>query len=71
MSYLVSINLNMLSGKIEVKVLVPVTVHPSTSDIISKTKPDANYKDRLPNGNYVEKTASHYVIVTGTAHAQR
>ena len=43
----------------------PVTVHPSTSDIISKTKPDANYKDRLPNGNYVEKTASHYVIVTG------
>ena len=43
----------------------PVTVHPSTSDIISKTKPDANYKDRLPNGNYIEKTASHFVIITG------
>ena len=43
----------------------PITVHSATSDIISKTKPDANYKDRLPNGNYVEKTASHYVIVTG------
>ena len=42
----------------------PVAVHSSTSDIISKTKPDANYKDRLPNGNYVEKTANHFVIVT-------
>jgi hypothetical protein len=27
--------------------------------------PDANYKDRLPNGNYIEKTASHFVIVSG------
>mgnify|MGYP000144229614 CR=1 FL=1 len=26
---------------------------------------DANYKDRLPNGNYIEKTASHFVIVAG------
>ena len=32
---------------------------------MSKTKPDANYKDRLPNGNYIEKTASHFVIVSG------
>ena len=43
----------------------PVHVYDSSSDIISKTKPDANYKDRLPNGNYVEKTASHFVIITG------
>jgi hypothetical protein len=43
----------------------PVAVHDSSSDIMSQTKADANYKDRLPNGNYVEKTASHFVIITG------
>ena len=43
----------------------PVAIYDSSSDIMSKTKPDANYKDRLPNGNYVEKTASHFVVVTG------
>jgi len=43
----------------------PVAIYDSSSDVMSKTKPDANYKDRLPNGNYIEKTASHFVIVTG------
>ena len=43
----------------------PVAIYDSSSDIMSKTKPDANYKDRLPNGNYIEKTASHFVIVSG------
>ena len=43
----------------------PVAVHDSSSDIMSQTKADANFKDRLPNGNYVEKTASHFVIITG------
>ena len=43
----------------------PVMVHHASSDIMSQTKPDANYKDRLPNGNYVEKTASHFVIIQG------
>ena len=43
----------------------PVQIHDSSSDIMSQTKTDANYKDRLPNGNYVEKTASHFVIITG------
>ena len=43
----------------------PVSVHDSSSDIMSQTKADANFKDRLPNGNYVEKTASHFVIITG------
>ena len=42
----------------------PVAIYDSSSDIMSKTKPDANYKDRLPNGNYIEKTASHFVIIT-------
>ena len=43
----------------------PVAIYDSSSDIMSKTTPDANYKDRLPNGNYIEKTASHFVIITG------
>ena len=43
----------------------PIAIYDSSSDIMSKTKPDANYKDRLPTGNYIEKTASHFVIVSG------
>jgi hypothetical protein len=43
----------------------PVAIYDSSSDIMSTTKPDANYKDRLPSGNYIEKTASHFVIITG------
>jgi hypothetical protein len=43
----------------------PINIYPSSSDIMSKTKADANYKDRLPNGNYIEKTASHFVIILG------
>ena len=43
----------------------PVNIYQSLSDIMSKTKADANYKDRLPNGNYIEKTASHFVIILG------
>jgi len=41
----------------------PINIYQSSSDIMSKTKADANYKDRLPNGNYIEKTASHFVII--------
>ena len=43
----------------------PVNIYDSSSDIMPKTTPDANYKDRLPNGNYIDKTASHFVIITG------
>ena len=35
----------------------PVGIHPSSSDILTKTKRDASFKDRLPSGNYVEKTS--------------
>ena len=42
----------------------PLSIHSSASDIMSKTKMDANFKDRLPNGNYIEKTASHFVVIT-------
>ena len=41
----------------------PEAVHPSTSTILTKTTRDANNKDRLKNGNYVEETANHYVLV--------
>ena len=47
----------------------PVAIYDSSSDIMSKTKADASYKDRLPNGNYIEKTASHFVIITGDSPA--
>ena len=47
----------------------PVNIYDSSSDIMSKTTPDANYKDRLPNGNYIDKTASHFVIITGDSPA--
>jgi len=45
----------------------PVAIHSSSSDIMSKTTRDASYKDRLPNGNYIEKTASHFVIVNSNS----
>tara|TARA_S200002703_G_C3773600_1_gene238159 strand:+ start:619 stop:1401 length:783 start_codon:yes stop_codon:yes gene_type:complete len=41
----------------------PVNIYPSSSDILSKTTRGGDYKDRLPSGNYVEKTASHFIIV--------
>jgi len=41
----------------------PVNIYSSDSDIMSKTTRDDKNKDRLENGNYVEETASHYVLV--------
>ena len=43
----------------------PVAIHNAESDIMSKTTRDKSYKDRLPNGNYIENTANHFVIVLG------
>jgi len=40
----------------------PVAIHNADSDIISQTTRGKDYKDRLPNGNYLENTANHYVI---------
>ena len=45
----------------------PVNIYPSSSDILSKTTRGTDFKDRLPNGNYIEKTASHFVIILGDA----
>ena len=43
----------------------PVAIHSAASDILSKTTRDKSFKDRLPNGNYLENTANHYVILLG------
>ena len=41
----------------------PKNIYPSDSDILSKTTRDEFKKDRLPNGNYIEDTANHFVLV--------
>ena len=43
----------------------PVAIHDASSDIMSQTTRDKSFKDRLPNGNYLENTANHYVVVLG------
>ena len=43
----------------------PVAIHSADSDIVSTTTRDKSFKDRLPNGNYLENTANHYVVVLG------
>ena len=43
----------------------PVAIHEADSDIISQTTRGKDYKDRLPNGNYLDNTASHFVLTLG------
>jgi len=43
----------------------PVAIHSAGSDIVSTTTRDKSWKDRLPNGNYLENTANHFVILMG------
>ena len=43
----------------------PVAIHEPDSDIICQTTRGKDYKDRLANGNYLENTASHFVLVRG------
>ena len=45
----------------------PVAIHEADSDIISQTTRGKDYKDRLPNGNYLENTANHFVILMGSS----
>jgi hypothetical protein len=42
----------------------PIAIYPATSDILSRThrEPGEN-KDYLDNGNYIENTANHYIMV--------
>ena len=44
----------------------PVAIHEADSDIVSQTTRGKDYKDRLPNGNYLDNTASHFVLGTGS-----
>jgi len=44
----------------------PVAIHEADSDIISQTTRGKDYKDRLANGNYLENTASHFVLINGS-----
>lgn len=45
----------------------PANIYSSTSDIMSKTfKKSGDSRDWLENGNYVENTAQHYVLIVGT-----
>ena len=43
----------------------PVAIHEVNSDLLSKVTRDKSNKDRLPNGNYLENTASHFVLMLG------
>ena len=43
----------------------PVAIHNADSDIVSTTTRDKSFKDRLPNGNYLENTANHFVVILG------
>jgi len=40
----------------------PVKIHSIDSDIMGTVTRGKDYKDRLPNGNYIENTANHYII---------
>jgi len=43
----------------------PVAIHDANSDIVNQTTRGKDYKDRLPNGNYLDNTASHFVLTVG------
>ena len=43
----------------------PVAIHEASSDIVSQTTRGKDYKDRLPNGNYLDNTAQHFVLALG------
>ena len=45
----------------------PVKIYDAGDDVPQTTR-DKSYKDRLPNGNYLENTASHFaIVVSGNA----
>ena len=43
----------------------PVAIHDADSDIVNQTTRGKDYKGRLPNGNYLDNTASHFVLTLG------
>ena len=66
MSYHVITKDSTSNGKTEVRALgAPVAIHEADSDIVSQTTRGKDYKDRLPNGNYLDNTANHFVLFCG------
>ena len=47
----------------------PVAIHSVASGIIKDTTRGADFKDRLPNGNYLENTASYFVMLEDMSQA--
>jgi hypothetical protein len=47
----------------------PIAIHAVDSGIIEKTTRGADYKDRLANGNYLENTASYFVMMEDLSQA--
>ena len=47
----------------------PVAIHSVESGIIKEATRGADYKDRLPNGNYLENTASYFVMLDDMSQA--
>ena len=46
----------------------PIHIYPATSDVLTKTHRDpTDNKEYLDNGNYIENTANHYVMVIDSA----
>ena len=41
----------------------PVNIHPATSDVLTKATRDKDGKFRLENGNYIEDTRNHFVVL--------
>ena len=48
----------------------PVAVHSASSSIIHEATRDSMNKDRLKNGNYLENTASYFVIISKEKSAE-
>ena len=47
----------------------PVAIHSVDSGMLEKTTRGADYKDRLPNGNHLENTASYFVMLDDMSQA--
>jgi len=47
----------------------PVNIY-NAGDNIPKTNRDKSNKDRLSNGNYLENTANHYIVILGIVQRQ-
>ena len=49
----------------------PVAIHDANSDIISQTTRGKDYKDRLPNGNYLARFSTFYIFTISFVYLRR